>query len=391
MTQMSNRAELLRRVNEVIPVVEENAVWQEDNRRLHDATVEALADAGVFRMRVPQRYGGYESDLRTVSEVAARLGRADGSTAFTVALWWISSWIIGMFPDEVQDEVFSTADVRACGTLAPTATALPKDGGIVVNGRWGFNTGAAHSQWKLLSALLPTSDGGMEPVMAVVPLADVTLVDDWHTSGLTGTGSVSAFADDLFIPAERYIRIAPLLDRQYLSVTNRGTRSYRTSMVPAISATTIGKIVGVGRGAQEAFLERLPNRGISYTDYMSQREAPVTHVGMADAVLSVDEAQYHADRLVEMVDSKSVDGDAWTAAERAYARTAVGRACQLVKSAVDIFAMASGASSIFRDVRIQRIQRDMQAMTIHGLNLPSTNLELYGRVLCGLEPNTTFM
>jgi hypothetical protein len=58
---------------------------------------------------------------------------------------------------------------------------------------------------------------------------------------------------------------------------------------------------------------------------------------------------------------------------------------------VDTYAMASGASSIFDSVRILRIQRDLQAITLHGLNLPSTNLELYGRVLCGLPPNTTFI
>lgn len=391
MNQVPDQAELVRRVSEVLPTVAASADWHEENRRLHGSTVEALTDAGVFRMRVPSRFGGYECDMRTVKEVGSLLGSTDGSTAFAVALWWISSWIVGMFPDEVQDEVFANADVRVCGTLAPTATALPKEDGIVVNGRWGFNTGAAHSTWKLLAALLPTADGGMEPVLAVVPLGDVSLDDDWHAAGLRGTGSVTAYADDLFIPNARYLRIAPLLDQQYDSTTNRDTRSYRTSMTPTLSATTIGKIVGMGRGAQRAFFDRLPGRAISYTDYMSQRDAPVTHLGVAEAVLTLDEAEYHADRLVSMIDNKSIDGDPWSITERAYGRMAVGRVCQLVKSAVDTFAMASGASSIYSSVPIQRFQRDVQAVTIHGLNLPSTNLEMYGRVLCGLEPNTTFL
>jgi len=40
------------------------------------------------------------------------------------------------------------------------------------------------------------------------------------------------------------------------------------------------------------------------------------------------------------------------------------------------------------DVPIQRFQRDMNALANHGLMLSSTAVELYGRVLCGLEPNT---
>ena len=38
-----------------------------------------------------------------------------------------------------------------------------------------------------------------------------------------------------------------------------------------------------------------------------------------------------------------------------------------------------------------RNQRDVQALNLHALMHPSTNYELYGRVLCGLEPNTSYL
>jgi hypothetical protein len=53
--------------------------------------------------------------------------------------------------------------------------------------------------------------------------------------------------------------------------------------------------------------------------------------------------------------------------------------------------MASGACGIYSSMPIQRIQRDIQAISLHALNMPIKNLELYGRVLCGLEPNTFFI
>jgi hypothetical protein len=37
---------------------------------------------------------------------------------------------------------------------------------------------------------------------------------------------------------------------------------------------------------------------------------------------------------------------------------------------------------------IQRYQRDMQALSNHAIMHPQTGLELYGRILCGLQPNT---
>ncbi|MEV8513826.1 acyl-CoA dehydrogenase family protein [Dactylosporangium sp. NPDC051484] len=389
--QEPDRAGLLRRAAELVPVLRGNALWSERNRRLADESVEAMTEAGIFRMRVPARYGGYECDAATLVDVGIELGRGDGSAAFNVAAWWIMSWNVAHFPDEVQDEVFANPDVRICGTLAPTGMATPKDGGVVISGKWAFNSGASHSQWKLLSAILPTADGGAEPIMAVVPIGDLTLLDDWDVSGLRGTGSVSAVAEDVFVPAERYLPIAAMMQEQYASKLNADNPIYRGPMAGPISAATVGKLVGLSRAAQEAFLDWLPGRAITNTNYTSQLEAPITHLQVAEAALKTDEAEYHARRIAEMVDRKGIAGEPWTMRERAYARVSVGRVCQLAHEAVTTLAMASGGSSIHSSVPIQRIQRDVQAITLHALNLPANNLELYGRVLCGLEPNTFFV
>ena len=68
-----------------------------------------------------------------------------------------------------------------------------------------------------------------------------------------------------------------------------------------------------------------------------------------------------------------------------------GRAFSVAKEAVDILNTASGGSSVYADVPIQRIERDIQTLNLHALMHPNTNLELYGRVLCGLEPNTMYL
>jgi hypothetical protein len=61
---------------------------------------------------------------------------------------------------------------------------------------------------------------------------------------------------------------------------------------------------------------------------------------------------------------------------------------RLAKEAIDILNTASGGSSIYSSVPIQRIERDIQAASLQGMIHPNTNLELYGRIRCGLEPNT---
>ena len=391
-TQLPTRAELVKRSAEVVPLLRSNAAWNEQNRRIHEESIEALADAGVFRMRVPVRYGGYESDARTLVDVLTQLGRGDGATAWNAAVWSISNWIAGMFRDEVQDEVFATPDVRVCSVLSPTATATPTDGGLTVNGEWHFMSGSLHSQWQIVLAMTPTPDGkDLWPIMAMVPMSALEIVDDWHTAGLRGTGSVTTVAQNVFVPRERVLPLMSVLQGQHASLVNAEAQIYRTPMVPSGCTTFSGAALGMAQAAMESFLDRLPDRKITYTDYTSQREAPLTHLQVAEATFKLDEAEFHAHRLAATVDAKNVDIALWSVDERVGARAALGRTFGLAKEAVDILAAASGGSSIYDGVPIQRIQRDMNTLNLHALMHPSTNSELYGRILCGIEPNTTYL
>ncbi|WP_243716125.1 acyl-CoA dehydrogenase family protein [Actinomadura darangshiensis] len=387
---MPSRAELVAAARNTVPALREHAPWSERNGRLHDDAVAALAEAGMFRLRLPARYGGFESDARTVVDAVAELAAGDASAAWVVGVNAITTWMAALLPDEVQDEVFATPDVRLCGTLSPTGMGVPADGGLVLNGKWGFISGAPHSHWQVVIAVAPAPGGDFWPVMAVVPMSDLTTVDDWDTSGLRGTGSVSTVAENVFVPERRILPLPLVLAGQYASRANAASPVWRAPLLPTASALSVGTAVGLAAAAKAEFLDRLPTRKITYTSYEEQSEAPVTHLQLADAAMRIDEAFFHAHRLADLVDSKGASGAPWSAEERAVARADMGRAVRLAKQAVDLLAGASGGSSIYSSVPIQRILRDVQAITMHALMNPDTNDELYGRVLCGLEPNTLY-
>jgi alkylation response protein AidB-like acyl-CoA dehydrogenase len=390
-TTTPDREELVGRAAEAAETLRRHASWTEKNRRLHDESIEALADAGVFKLRRPARYGGYEADTATLVDVATELGRADGSGSWVASVYWIPTFMTCMFPDEVQDEVFSTPDVRVCGTLSPSGLATPTDGGVVVTGRWGFVSGAHHSHWQEISAILAPPDGEPYPIMALVPMSDLLIVDDWETSGLKGTGSVSTVAKDVFVPQERILPLPAVLQEQYASTINASSPIYTAPLLPVASASSVGTLIGLGTAALETFHKRLPDRKITYTQYESQREAPLTHHQVAQATNALDQASFHAHRLADVVDRKARDGEPWKLIERATARGDLGTVVRSVRTAVDVLAEGSGGSSIYADVPMQRIARDVHAVYQHALMHPNTNDELYGRVLCGLEPNTFYI
>ena len=389
--KVPSRAELVQRVTDIVPVLRANAQWGDQHRRLADESVDAMIDAGVLRMLVPTHYGGYESDMQTIVDVGIQLGRGDGSPAFCATAWWAQCWAVAHFPDPVQDEVFASPDVRICGTLVPNGKGEITKDGVVVSGEWGFNSGAWHSQWKVLSTLVINPAGEIEPIAAVVPMSDLEIVDDWDVAGLRGTGSITLVARDVFIPRERFQWLSEVARQEYGSERNADSPCYRGPIVGVLSNINTGKQVGLAQAAREAFFERIHHRPIHHTNYATQAEWPITHLQVAEADLKIDEAEYHARTLAALVDHKNYSNEPYTTRERAYCRVAVGRVSQLCHEAVNIYNMASGAGGIYSSMPIQRIQRDIQAISLHALNMPIKNLELYGRVLCGLESNTFFI
>ena len=387
-TKTPTREELVSRATDLVPLLRSRARWMDEHRRLPDDVIQALEGSGLLKMRLPIQYGGYESDARTLIDVHGELAKGDGSVAFVVGVWSLINWIVGRFPDEVQDEVFSTPNARVCGTISATGTATPVKDGYILNGTWRFNTGVLHSQWKFTAAM---PEGGSEPIMALVPVADLEIVDDWHTAGLRGTGSVSAAINGLFVPAQRVVTTRELFSPQCLSTKNSQKPIYAVPLLVTSTAATAGQTIGSAKYAMETFLEKLPGRAITYTNYDSAQHAPITHLQIGEASLLTEEAEVRAQRFADRLDQKTQLGESWSEDERVYSRVQMGRVAQLAKNAIDLIASSSGASYIYEDVPIQRIQRDMNAITIHALTNVNTNIELYGRQLCGLKPNTPYL
>ena len=385
----ADEAGLLGRVEALLPLLRENAQRTEEGRRVVEENIEALTDAGVFRMTVARHFGGYESSLMTQYHVLAAIGSACPSSGWVATILTAMLWNAGMFADEAQDEVFADPRVRIASVFAVGGQARAADGGVVVSGRWPFNTGCLHSQWAILSALTPAADAELAPASLLIPYSELEILDDWHASGMAGTGSHTTLADEVFVPAHRILPLVAQMTLDFPSARNRGADYWRGPTVSFLIGQAAGAPVGIARGALAAFLERLPGRSITYTDYAEQSQAPVTHLQVGEAMMKIHSADAHGRRAIEL--AAGAPAGEFTLTDRALVRAHAAHATALARDAVDVLYRASGASAIQRSVPIQRYQRDIQALANHAFLADATSLELLGRVVCGLEPNTVFV
>jgi alkylation response protein AidB-like acyl-CoA dehydrogenase len=376
---------LVERAVSLVPMLQEQAAASEQARRVSDASFDALSKAGVFLMTAPKKYGGAEADFQTQSEVLAQLARGCPSTSWVATIFSAMSWLAATFPDQAQEEIFGDGDPRISGVFSPTGTAVKKDGGLVVTGRWGFNTGCHGAKWTVLNAVVGTGADAV-PTCVIARSRELTIVDDWYATGMSATGSNTIVADNVFVPGHRCMPLPDMLEARLPPRHNAANPYFNYPLAPVLTVNAGGTPLGMAQGALEGFLARLPGRGIAYTFYTNKSEAPVTHLQVAEAALTLDSADAHVRRASALLDGRT--GGPMSMEDRVTSRAHIAYAMGLVRQAVDTLFYASGASSIQTHVPIQRFQRDVQALANHAIMHTQTALELYGRVLCGLPPNT---
>ncbi|WKX00294.1 MULTISPECIES: acyl-CoA dehydrogenase family protein [Rhodococcus] len=386
-TDIESAHDVLERVRTLVPFLRENAAETEALRQVPEKNIDALAAAGLFRLTLPRTRGGFEAPVALQNDILAEVARGCPSTGWVCTLITAMNWMINLFPDQAQEDIYATPGVRAAGVFAPTGKGKRQDGGIVVSGRWAFNTGAANAHWAGLTAMVEDEDGGVAPQFLMIPYSELDFEDDWYACGLSGTGSRTTVAREVFVPGHRALPVQNLATGNYPGSTASAENPYfRTPGIALFLAASAGPPIGIARGALDVFLERLPGRTITYTDYASQSEAPITHHQVAEATLKLFSAEAHSTRAAALIDGNL--GKPLSLPDRAEIRGHLGHATKLCREVVDVLFQASGASAIQNSVPIQRYHRDMQSLSLHALMQPNTNTELYGRVLLGLDPNT---
>ncbi|MCZ4587535.1 acyl-CoA dehydrogenase family protein [Rhodococcus opacus] len=382
---------VLENVTKLVPTLRANALNTEHLRRVPEENIEALQEAGVFKLSMPHSRGGYEASMSIQNAVLSEIARGCPSTSWVATINLAVTWMVGLFPDAAQDEVFSTDNLRTAGVNAPTGKGVrTDDGGILVNGQWGWNTGSLNAHWAGLAAMVTEKDGSVGPQFLLIPYSELDSIDDWNATGMGGTGSVSTVAKDVYVPRHRVLSVIDLGNAHYPGSTLSATNPYFAKPgTPNLVAVSAGTPHGIAKGAMDVFHERLPGRTITYTDYPSQIDAPITHLQVGEATMKNTSLDAHLDKINALIDDNV--GKEMSMLDRVAVRGHAGHLADISRDIVQILFRASGSSAIQTSVPIQRYHRDIQALALHALMQPTTATELYGRVLVGLPPNSVFI
>ncbi|HWK17340.1 MAG TPA: acyl-CoA dehydrogenase family protein [Solirubrobacteraceae bacterium] len=385
-TAVRTDRDLDRAAQELGALARSLAVRTEQERRLPDELVSSLRASGLLRAGAPAALGALEAPPAVTLGCAETIARGDASAGWCVSIAATSSLLSAYLPEEGTNEVFGRNDAVAAGVWAPSGTARSVDGGLRVSGRWRFCSGITHSDYLFAGCVLDTGaprESG-PPVLRVVgiPTGELEIPDTWHTSGLRGTGSHDAVADDVFVPMRRTLSLfegrltvdAPL---------------YRFPVFGFFALSIAAAALGNARGAIEDLVALAADKiGQGSSRALAKRPATQAAVAEAEAALRAARAFYY----------QAID-EAWQAAQlpvavsvelraglRLAATHAVRTSAEVARSMYDL----GGGWAIYEDSPLQRRFRDAHTATAH-FQVNRTSWELTGRLLVGQPTQTALL
>jgi 3-hydroxy-9,10-secoandrosta-1,3,5(10)-triene-9,17-dione monooxygenase len=384
--------ELVERAAGLRALLQANEEQTDRERRLAEANVRAVRDAGLCRIMVPRRFGGYETDMRTFLAAMSELATGSAATSWAMSLINVCAWLIGLFPERAQREVWGEdPDTWGAGSLNPFAgEARRVEGGVVVTGRWPYSSGCLHAQWGVVGLHIVDERGEIQDLgLSLIPMRELSIEDTWFMAGMRGTGSNTIVADEAFVPEHRFLSYAAGAFEGRYRTEHKDEALYRSAFVPVTVLILVPAQMGLARAALEYVTEAAAQRGITHTGFTRQRDSAGFQIRLAEAAITIDGAHLHAFRAADDIDRAAAAGEYPDKTARARMRLDTARAARHCREALDMLVEAHGTSSLADSNPLQRMWRDMEVASRHAITDWIVNLEIYGKLLVGIEPNIT--
>ena len=386
-------ASLIAAARALAPGLRARAAETDALRRLPDENVAEMKKAGLFRVIQPERCGGWQMDFHAHLDVVEEVAAGCGSSGWCLGVLQIHSWVAGLLSEQAQKDIYDDdPDALIAAVLNPRGKARKTDGGYVVEGFWPFGSGSEHSGWMILGAqLLDDDDAVLDEGCFLIPASDVEIKDDWRVAGLRGTGSCSLVAKGADVPAHRFISFRDGRVGKTPGAHLHDGTLFDAPLSPPLAIALCGPAVGIAAGAIRDFIDYVPGRTNPHLRGASQIESPLTHQTVAEAQAQVDMARVLLHRAADDIHAAAEDGGQMDADGRARIRMDSAYAVRLCMNAVESIFLACGGSGLAEKHPVQRAWRDLHAINQHGLLQLTTNAEIYGRTLLGLDPGTDIL
>jgi alkylation response protein AidB-like acyl-CoA dehydrogenase len=378
---------VLARVRALTPMIRDRAAAAEEARTLPRASVDALLAAGISRILIPPRYGGYGLSLDTWFDVVREIAKADASHGWCASLMIHHPHYVGQFPEPAQKAIWAEGvDYAIAASVQPSGRVTAVDGGYRISGEFGFASGINHCRWLVVGSIAEGT-GGPEARFFLVRPNEYQIKDTWFTSAMRGTGSNTAVLDDVFVPTDHTLALSDLREGKTPGGKLHDNPIYRAPWISYAPLTFTAPMLGAAQGAYDMFREWIKTRKAGRGG-ASLAQVTSVQVRLARTAADLDAAELLLRRAVDAARSASPP----TLELRARTMRDCSRAAELCVDAIDMLLGMSGTAGFAASHPIQRAWRDIHFAAMHVALNPEQNFAHFGRSELGIprDPHLPF-
>jgi 3-hydroxy-9,10-secoandrosta-1,3,5(10)-triene-9,17-dione monooxygenase len=384
------REELIQRARNLAPKLQERSKKAAELRRIPDETIEDFHRLGFFKVVQPERFGGYEMDPSIIFELQLELGRGCASSAWVYGVLNVHSWQLALFAPEAQDEVWGEdSTTLISSSYMPVAQTEWVNGGVKLSGRWSFSSGCDACAWVFLGGLLPAEEGKPPDMRTfLVPRSDYEIIDNWHVSGLRGSGSKDVAVDGAFVPNHRMHKFSDGFRQQSPGNEINASPVYKYPFGQIHIRSVSTPAVGAALGALDSYIDFMKSK-VSQATGGKAKESFANSILAAEATAVLDREVLTLRRNFDEMAGYLERGEKIPLDRRVHFRHDSARAVRVSTEIVEQLFIACGARAAFEDQPINRHFQDVHAIRLHHANSPDTPGSNMGGVLFG-KKNTDF-
>jgi 3-hydroxy-9,10-secoandrosta-1,3,5(10)-triene-9,17-dione monooxygenase len=391
-SRLELHADVLARVDALLPTIAGRTDACELGRRVPEATVADLHDAGVWRLLQPKRWGGLEAHPRTFFDAQIALAAVCPSTAWVMGVVGVHAWQLALFPPAAQEEVWGDdPGTLISSSYAPTGSVVRVDGGFRISGRWSFSSGSDHARWVFLGGFAPTEPGEPPDMRTfLVPRRDYTIEDTWHTIALRGTGSHDVVLDDVFVPEHRTHRMSDGFRCDSPGNAHNPSPLYRLPFGQVFTRSVSTSAIGIAQGAL-AFYRGVTAVKVGASDGAKAAQNPDAQLTCARAASTLDQLVLVLHRNLDAMVTLAERGEKIPVESRVAWRWDASEAVEKCVGVVDELFTLCGGRAIFTSSPMSRYFLDVHGARAHYANRPENVGRNYGRVQLGMRTTDFFL
>jgi len=249
-----------------------------------------------------------------------------------------------------------TAAVVAAGRAKRVA------GGFMFSGRHRFASGIDHARWLICGGFIEDGDKLDGPHFFLLPKSQVTVLDDWDTIGLEGTGSNTFVVDNVFLPEHRFLDGEKARTGHGPGTAVNTALVYRTPRGGVTSTGFAALSVGMARGVLDEWLT-LTRPRMARGVAVAEQPGSLFAAAEASAGIAAAEALYM--KTISESMRRIEAGERLDDFDLLTARRNVSYSVKLAVEAGTRLFSASGASALFNSQRISQQYRNLVASGAH--------------------------